>query len=100
MGGWFIKAAEAGDAKAQCNLAVLLQHGIGVAKDEEAARHWCECSARSGNADGQYNFGQMLLHGMGGLVDSAEAQVWLCRAASQGHAKAKVALLDIATPRV
>jgi uncharacterized protein len=31
---WYLKAADQGDADAQCNLGLLFENGKGVAKDE------------------------------------------------------------------
>ena len=45
------KAAEKGDADAQCKLGVCYLHGEGVEKDEHEAVKWYRKAAEQGNAD-------------------------------------------------
>ncbi|MDD6180996.1 MAG: hypothetical protein PUB01_02840 [Desulfovibrionaceae bacterium] len=37
---WYRKAAEQGDAQAQCNLGVMYDKGDGVRQDKSAAKEW------------------------------------------------------------
>ena len=51
--------AEAGDAAAQSNLAVLYYEEKGVAQDYGKARAWWEKAAAQGYAQAQYNLGPL-----------------------------------------
>ena len=44
-----VQEAEAGDADAQCHLAVCYNYGTGVRKDEKKAVYWYTKSAEQGN---------------------------------------------------
>ena len=48
---WYRKAAEAGIAEAQYNLAVMYGTGEGVAKDPAQAMEWYKKAAAKGIAD-------------------------------------------------
>ncbi len=85
---WYRRAAEAGVAQAQFNLAHCLATGHGAAPDEVEARDWMAAAARQGLADAQFLLGVMLAEGMGGAADRRAAIDWLARAAAQGHAEA------------
>lgn len=45
----FLKGAEAGHARAQCNLARMLEKGDGIEQDLERALHWYREAAKSGD---------------------------------------------------
>jgi TPR repeat protein len=51
----FRKAAELGEAKAQCNLGVSYYNGDGVAVDKAQAIKWFRKSAEQGNAKAERN---------------------------------------------
>ena len=48
---WFEKAAKQGNPKAQLNLGLMYQMGLGVPKDEETALRWFRESAAQGYED-------------------------------------------------
>ena len=50
---WFQKAAEQGNADAQCNLGVMYAEGQGVEVDNAKANEWYQKSAEQGNAVAQ-----------------------------------------------
>jgi uncharacterized protein len=84
----FRAAAETNDANCQYNLALMYEQGIGVAKDEKAARVWYCKAAEQGNANAQFNLGVLYENGRGGAVDFAQANQWYRKAAMQGDALA------------
>ena len=48
---WFTKAAEQGDADAQCNLGMCYEDGDGVEKDLQKAIEWYTKAANQGNTN-------------------------------------------------
>ena len=79
------KKADAGDAEAQNELAVILAHGKGGAKDVAKAVEWWQKAATQGSADAQYNLGLTYALGNGVQVDVVKALHWYRAAAAQGH---------------
>lgn len=47
---WYRLAAEAGDPIAQLNYAEMLERGMGVGRDRDAALRWYRRAADQGNA--------------------------------------------------
>ncbi len=84
----FRAGAETNDANCQYNLALMHERGIGVAKDEKAARVWYRKAAELGNANAQFNLAVLYENGHGGDVDFALANQWYRKAAVQGDALA------------
>src|SRR3546814_17185115 len=62
---WYQRAADAGFARAQANLAAIYLQGDGVPVDYAAARKWFEAAAHQGNAVAQYNMGLIYEPGPG-----------------------------------
>jgi TPR repeat protein len=89
---WYRRAAEAGLAEAQFNLAHCLASGQGAPRDDAAAALWMQRAAEQGLADAGFLYGVMLLEGVGVAVDRAGARDWLRRAAAQGQADARALL--------
>ncbi|WP_353221663.1 SH3 domain-containing protein [Salinisphaera sp. C84B14] len=81
--------AEAGDARAQFNLALLYGNGLGRALDRETARRWFQAAAEQGNVQAQYNLARMLQSGDGVERDIAAARDWYEKAARQDFAPAQ-----------
>ena len=79
------KKADAGDAEAQNELAVILAHGKGGAKDVAKAVEWWQKAATQGSADAQYNLGLTYALGNGVQVDVVKALHGYRAAAAQGH---------------
>jgi hypothetical protein len=76
--------AEDGDAPAQTQLAILYEHGEGVAQDfVEALRYYC-LAAKQGYTLAEYNLGWMYANGRGVTRDDAIAAAWFERAAKRG----------------
>jgi TPR repeat protein len=89
---WYRKAAEQGNANAQCKLGIMYAKGEGIGKDEKKAVEWYWKSAEQGNADAQYNLGFMYSKGRGIGKNDKKAVAWYKKSAEQGDAKAKRAL--------
>lgn len=76
--------AEAGDAKAQCDLAQVYLEGKDVAKDSEQGLAWLRKSADQGFFRAEYALAYMYLNGAGSLPkDQHEAATWFRKAAKQ-----------------
>ena len=60
---WYLKAADQGDANAQCSIGGFYYNGLGVAQDYEEAMKWYFKAAEQGNVDAQYN-GVFIIMGM------------------------------------
>jgi TPR repeat protein len=65
----FRAAAEAGNADAQFNMALMYERGIGVSKDEQESVIWYRKSAEQGNSNAQFNLAVMYENGRGTAVD-------------------------------
>jgi len=74
--------AEAGDVDAQFSLGVLLDRGLGTAKDPVAAAAWYRLAAEQGSEAAQVNLGLMYILGRGVDMDAAAAAEWFQRAAA------------------
>ena len=81
--------AEAGDARARYNLALLFQGGLGVEKSLQQARLLYAAAARQGDADSQYQLGVIYYRGEGVFRSNKEAHHWWGQAAAQQHAGAQ-----------
>ena len=88
----FQKAAEQGNALAQCNLGFMYEDGRGVKQDYFKAFEWWQKAAEQGNALAQYNLGVMYQYGQGVKQDYFKAVEWYQKAAEQGYAKAQFIL--------
>lgn len=85
---WYRRAAEAGLAEAQFNLAHCLATGSGTPRSDNEALQWMLRAAGQGLASAQYLAGVMLAEGIGTQADPARAIVWLERAIQGGHLEA------------
>ena len=86
---WYRKAAEQGDATAQCNLGYMCNKGEGVKQDYKEAVEWYRKAAEQGFAKAQSSLGTMYKHGQGAKQDYNEAVMWYRQAAEQGCANAQ-----------
>ncbi|MHA1566447.1 MAG: tetratricopeptide repeat protein [Alphaproteobacteria bacterium] len=77
------------NAEAQNSLAILFDHGLGVAQDQTEAIKWYHRAADHGHAKAQTNLGVMYGTGDGVPSDTAQALKWTRMAADQGTAKAQ-----------
>jgi TPR repeat protein len=76
--------AEAGDSKAQFDLAEAYSEGKGVAKDSAKGMDWLRRSALQGYAGAQVVLGYMYQKGINMEKDPSEAAKWYRKAAKQG----------------
>ena len=78
------RAAEAGVAGAQYNLAQMYFNGEGISRDLSEAAHWFERAAMQDVAQAQHNIGLAYDEGYGVDVDKTKAAFWYEKAASRG----------------
>ena len=83
------KAAEQGDAQAQCNLGLCYAFGYGVEKNLSEAVKWWRKAAEQGYAQAQCNLGISYANGDGVEKNPTEAVKWYRKAAEQGYAPAQ-----------
>ena len=82
--GWYQKAAEQGNGRAQHKLGIMDPNGNGVSQDDKEAVKWYRKAAEQGNADGQDNQLSWYEKGLGVTQDYKEAAQWARKAADQG----------------
>ena len=87
-----IRAAEAGNADAQCYLAWSYDEGEGVEVDHEKAFYWYTRSAEAGDATGQFNLAMCYELGTGTEIDCKKAFYWYEKSAELGYPKARKVL--------
>ena len=92
---WLRKAADEGNADAQCSMGLLYYSGEGVEKDFVVAAKWFELAANADNADAQACLGSMYYMGEGVTRSIDDARFWWQKAADQGHETAKEFLILI-----
>lgn len=88
----FLESAEAGNAEAQLNLAVLIRQGQGTEKDEAKALEWTEKAAAQDWAEAQYQLGNLYEFGRGVPQSYEQAAALYSKAAEKGHAEAQTNL--------
>ena len=88
----FSRLAEAGNAEAQHNLAMLYRTGSGVKKDLTASLKWFRQAAEQGIPDAQYYLGYMYENGEGVEKNAHSALIWYRKAAEQGQGLAQINL--------
>jgi TPR repeat protein len=84
--------AKSGNVKAQFNVGLMYENGMGVPQDDAEAVKWYRRAAEQGLAEAQTNLGSMYETGKGVPQDDAEAVKWYRRAAEQGLAEAQADL--------
>ena len=86
---WLQRAARAGSASGRYFLALNLQRGFGILRDERAAVTHLELAAEQGDLRAQLALGRALSEGRGVRRDLAAALGWYRAAASRGYARAQ-----------
>ncbi len=86
---WFLKAAEQGDAKAQCMMGHCYENGWGVAKSDYLSMTWFRKAAKQGVPEALFNMGLCCILGQGCSEDKEAAVDYFRRAAEKGHAGAQ-----------
>jgi TPR repeat protein len=71
--------AEQGDVDAAYNLAVIHQHGDGVARDASQALKWYRFAAERGDRWSQLRLGAMYQGGEGVTADPVQAHYWFTK---------------------
>ena len=72
----WVPLAEAGDSRAQYQLALMYYRGEGLPQDYERAALWYRRAAERGDVDAQLNLGLMLARGLGVEQSFFEAFKW------------------------
>ncbi len=88
----FSRLAEAGNAEAQYNLAMLYRTGKGVEKDMDASFKWFQHAAEQGISDAQYYLAHMYDNGESVEKSLPKAFEWYKKAAEQGQGLAQINL--------
>lgn len=83
------RAANAGLASAEYDLAVCYERGIGTRADPAAEALWLERAAQQGHVDAAYKLGHAYRTGRGVPVDLARAFRWYLKAADAGDVEAQ-----------
>ena len=86
---FFKQSANQGYTKAQYQLCVCYDEGIGVRRNIAEAARWCEMAAYGGYARAQSEIGYCYEYGHGVLRNTREAVRWYRIAAEQGNIEAK-----------
>jgi TPR repeat protein len=86
------RLAELGFYKAQFNLGVNYDNGIGVPQDYKEAFKWYRKAAEQECDRAQFNLGVMYHNGEGVHQDYKEAVKWFAKSAEQGNAEAQYEL--------
>lgn len=81
----YCKAAEQGDAYAQCSLGECYYYGDGVPQDIDKAGKWYHQSAEQGYVGAHYRLGDYYYFGNGVAQDVEKSLDWYRRAAKQGY---------------
>lgn len=89
-----IVAADAGEAVAQCDLAIMLL----TAKHPKEAIYWLTLSAKQFYPDAMCFLGQHYLSGVGVSRDPEVGLMWLSQAATKGHLIAEGMLAFLLSP--
>lgn len=88
-----LKAADAGDAPAQTDLALLfLIHG-----KAKSAAYWLELAAKQNFPDAMHWLGRCYLCGEGFVKDETLALMWIAKAASLGHPVASLQIKGLSS---
>lgn len=84
---WYVKAAEAGDAFAQEQLAIAYLAGLGVDPDPVQAERWLEAIGKERRAHAVFYLADQYLYGRGDVVprDLAKGAHYTLIAAELGH---------------
>ena len=80
--------ANLGDPRAQYDLAVLYDKGLGVPQSDAEALRWYTRAADQGDARAQYNLGLMYMNGQGVEPNLVLAYYWMSLSVAQGNANA------------
>jgi len=88
----YLEAAQAGNAMAQIYIALMYEHGDGVAQSDAQAVSWYRRAALQGRPYAMLQLGMHLRAGKGVAWGEAEAMAWFKKAADSGAVDAMTAL--------
>ena len=88
----WLPLAERGDMRAQYNLGVLYDRGLGVPQNFAEAAKWYLAAAEKGHTNAEANLGYAYEQGRGVAQDFGEAAKWYRRAAERGDIAAQANL--------
>lgn len=80
--------ANMGEPRAQYDLAVLYDQGLGVPQSDALALRWYTRAAEHGEPRAQYNLGLMYMNGQGTSPDVVLAYYWISLSLAQGNQRA------------
>jgi len=89
------KAAIAGNARAQFDLALMYARGAGVNRNEKLAFTWFHKAARNNHTEAKFYMGLSFAKGKGVRKQSQLARYWFKLAAKSGHGQAVAYLASI-----
>jgi len=92
---YYLKAANMGDARAQCNYAIMCKSGKGVKKNTAESIMWIQKSAENGYYRAQAILAEMYHTGDGVYKDIDAAVEWYVKAADNGSPVAAYTLAMI-----
>ena len=83
--------ANLGEPRAQYDLALLYDKGLGVPQSDAEALRWYTRAAEQGDARAQYNLGLMYMNGQGTAPNLVMAYYWVSLSLAQGDQNAPAA---------
>ena len=92
---WYLKAADKGNAHAQCQIGNMYNSAQGVTADYSTALKWFLKSANQGNTEAQRHIGDLYLAGRGVTHNYSTALQWYNKAVANGdvHALCDIGLM-------
>ena len=92
---WYLKAADKGNAHAQCQIGNMYNSAKGVTADYSTALKWFLKSANQGNTEAQRHIGDLYLAGRGVTHNYSTALQWYNKAVANGdvHALCDIGLM-------
>ncbi|MGC9270958.1 SEL1-like repeat protein [Acidiphilium sp.] len=94
----FAIAAADGDARANVNLGIMYDRGVGVKRNLSRAAHYYNLAAKQGSAEGAFYLGQFYQDGAIGKIDVQAARRWYRIAAERGLSIAQLQLASMPNP--
>jgi TPR repeat protein len=83
--------ANLGEPRAQYDLALLYDKGLGVPQSDAEALRWYTRAAEQGDARAQYNLGLMYMNGQGTTPNLIMAYYWVSLSVARGNQNAPAA---------
>lgn len=90
-----LRTANSGNAKAQYNLALCYEEGLGIEIDYDKAYQWYAKSDKNGYAEATYKLGLYMVNGCGCDMNCGLGLMYLRNAASRGSSNAKLLIKEL-----